>query len=70
MQQEIAALRTKLAERRRVHEMDEGVEKAREEVVKCLTVNDRRPMNCWQEVESFKKEVARLEKGWVERIVG
>jgi len=70
VQEEIAALHAKLAERHKVREVDEGVEKAREEVVKCLTANDRRPLNCWQEVESFKREVARLEKGWVDRIVG
>jgi altered-inheritance-of-mitochondria protein 13 len=50
--------------------MDEGVKKAREEVIKCLTENERRPLDCWQEVEGFKREVARLERGWVERIVG
>jgi altered-inheritance-of-mitochondria protein 13 len=70
VQQEIDALRAKLAERRKVREMDEGVKKAREEVVKCLTENERRPLDCWQEVEGFRREVARLERGWVERIVG
>ncbi|PGH26377.1 hypothetical protein AJ80_01875 [Polytolypa hystricis UAMH7299] len=70
VQEEIAALKTKLAGRRRVREVDEGVEKARETVVQCLTKNEGRPLNCWEEVQSFKREVGRLEKAWVEKVVG
>lgn len=50
--------------------MDEGVQKARTGVVACLRGNDRRPLDCWEEVEAFKREVARLEEGFVDRIVG
>lgn len=67
--QEIESLRTKLAERKTVRELDPGVEKAREDVVSCLRGNDRRPLDCWQEVDAFKKEVARMEKKWVEKVV-
>ena len=49
--------------------VDEGVEKAKSEVVKCLRENDRRPLDCWKEVENFKNEVRRLEGVWVEKIV-
>ncbi|KAK2800396.1 hypothetical protein FQN51_006122 [Onygenales sp. PD_10] len=70
VQSEISALKAKLAERKKVVEMDEGVEKAREEVVRCLRGNEKRPLDCWREVEGFKREVGRLERGWVEKVVG
>ncbi|QSS59612.1 DUF1690 domain-containing protein [Histoplasma capsulatum] len=70
VQQEISALSAKLAERRRVRELDAGVEKAREEVVRCLRGNETRPLDCWREVEGFKREVGRLERLWVEKVVG
>lgn len=42
------------------------MEKAREELVACLRTNDRRPLDCWQEVEGFKREVGRLERKFIE----
>ncbi|GKT96335.1 DUF1690 domain-containing protein [Colletotrichum tofieldiae] len=66
---EIEALRAKLAERKKVRDLPEGVETARSNVVRCLRENDRRPLDCWKEVEAFKEEVKRLEKGWVEKVV-
>jgi altered-inheritance-of-mitochondria protein 13 len=50
--------------------VDERVEQARNEVVTCLRLHDRRPLDCWKEVEGFKKEVARLEEAFVDRVVG
>jgi MICOS complex subunit MIC19 len=41
------------------------VEKARGELVGCLRLNDRRPLDCWREVEAFKREVGRLEEKFV-----
>ncbi|OJD12386.1 hypothetical protein AJ78_07011 [Emergomyces pasteurianus Ep9510] len=70
LQQDISALSAKLAERRKVRDLDEGVEKAREEVVRCLRGNEKRPLDCWREVEGFKREVGRLERLWVEKVVG
>ncbi|KAF7122682.1 hypothetical protein CNMCM5793_000792 [Aspergillus hiratsukae] len=67
---EIEQLRAKLEGRRKLVEMDEGVERARQEVVTCLRLNDRRPLDCWKEVEGFKREVARLEEKFVDRVVG
>lgn len=64
---EVEALRKKLEERKQVRGLPEGVEAARGSVVRCLRENDRRPLNCWEEVEAFKEEVRRLEKGWVDR---
>ncbi|OOF93453.1 hypothetical protein ASPCADRAFT_209405 [Aspergillus carbonarius ITEM 5010] len=67
---EIEELRAKLEGRKKLVEIDAGIEKARSEVVGCLRLHDRRPLDCWKEVETFKKEVARLEEGFVDRIVG
>ncbi|KDN67138.1 hypothetical protein CSUB01_04059 [Colletotrichum sublineola] len=66
---EIEALRAKLSERKKVRELPESVETARGNVVRCLLEHDRRPLDCWKEVEAFKEEVKRLEKGWVEKVV-
>ncbi|KAK1976413.1 hypothetical protein LZ30DRAFT_692885 [Colletotrichum cereale] len=66
---EIEALRAKLSERKKVHDLPESVETARGNVVRCLREHDRRPLDCWKEVEAFKEEVKRLEKGWVEKVV-
>ncbi|KAB8075696.1 hypothetical protein BDV29DRAFT_171641 [Aspergillus leporis] len=67
---EIEELRAKLEGRRKLVEIDESVEKAKSNVVSCLRLNDRRPLDCWQEVDAFKKEVAKLEEAFVDRVVG
>ena len=46
---------------------DAAVEKAKEGLVQCLRVNDRRPLDCWEQVEAFKTEVAKLEQKFVDR---
>lgn len=66
---EVDALRARLYKRKQLRPLPETVEKARSEVVKCLLENDRRPLDCWQEVEAFKEEVRRLEKNWVDKVV-
>lgn len=50
-----------------MEEADAGVEKAREGLVQCLRLNDRRPLDCWEEREAFKREVARLERQFVDK---
>ncbi|KAH8169977.1 hypothetical protein LIA77_10521 [Sarocladium implicatum] len=65
---EVAALRRKLEERKQIRQLPAEVESAREDVVKCLRDNDRRPLDCWEEVEKFKLEVKKLEKGWVNKV--
>ncbi len=69
MQNDVKELRKKLEQRKKLTSVDEGVEKAKSQVVKCLRENDRRPLDCWKEVENFKNEVRRLEGVWVEKIV-
>ncbi|KAI9721261.1 MAG: hypothetical protein M1812_002423 [Candelaria pacifica] len=69
VQRDIDELRKKLEGRKKVEELDKGVEKAKDEVVACLRINDRRPLDCWQEVEAFRREVGRLEKSFVDRVV-
>ncbi|KAL2871546.1 Mic19 family protein [Aspergillus lucknowensis] len=67
---EIEELRAKLEGRKKLAELDDGMAKAKADVVSCLRLNDRRPLDCWKEVQEFKKEVARLEEAFVDRIVG
>ncbi|KAI9870063.1 MAG: hypothetical protein M1830_004718 [Pleopsidium flavum] len=69
IQKEIDELRNKLNGRKKLGPLDKGVEKAKEDVVKCLRMNDRRPLDCWREVEAFKREVRRLEKSFVDRVI-
>lgn len=66
---EVAALRAKLEERRRLRDVPSSVVEARGEVVRCLRENDRRPLDCWREVEHFKEEVRRMEYGWVDKVI-
>lgn len=66
---EIESLRHKLEERRQVRQLPESVEDSRNNVIRCLRENDRRPLNCWEEVENFKAEVKKLEKGWVDKVI-
>lgn len=70
MNSEIEKLRHKLDARKKLSELDEGVARAKADVVGCLRVNDRRPLDCYKEVEEFKREVARLEAAFVDRVVG
>ena len=65
----IEDLRGKLEDRRKVRPLPDSLESARGEVVRCLRENDRRPLDCWREVEAFKEEVRRMEKGWVDKVV-
>ena len=71
MQEEIDTLKTKLQERKMREDVmgDKEVEKAKEKLVQCLRVHDRRPLDCWKEVEGFKREVGRLERGFLGRVV-
>lgn len=65
---EVAELRRKLEERKTIRDLPESVDKARSQVIRCLRENDRRPLDCWQEVENFKAEVKKLEKTWVDKV--
>ena len=60
-------MRQKLESRKKVEKTSPEVEKARESLVSCLRTNDRRPLDCWEEVEGFKREVGKLEKSFLER---
>ncbi|KAF2202098.1 hypothetical protein GQ43DRAFT_9352 [Delitschia confertaspora ATCC 74209] len=66
---EIEALKKKLEGRKRIDELDPNVVKAKEEVVTCLRTNDRRPLDCWKEVETFRREVGKLEHQFVEKTI-
>jgi MICOS complex subunit MIC19 len=64
---EIMDLRQKLQARKKLEKITPEVEKAKEEVVRCLRANDRRPLDCWQEVESFKVEVGKMEAAFIQK---
>ncbi|PNS14776.1 MICOS complex subunit mic19 [Sphaceloma murrayae] len=64
---EIEKMKAKLEQRRTLEKPTAEVEKAKDQLVQCLRMNDRRPLDCWKEVEEFKGQVGRLEKGFVER---
>ncbi|KAI1362438.1 hypothetical protein F5Y08DRAFT_312135 [Xylaria arbuscula] len=66
---EVEALRARLDKRKQLRPVPESVEKARSDVVRCLMENDRRPLDCYQQVEAFKEEVRKLEKSWVDKVV-
>jgi altered-inheritance-of-mitochondria protein 13 len=67
--EEVEQLRAKLANRKKLEQVDADVGKAKDAVIACLRTNDRRPLDCWQEIETFKKEVGRLEKQFVEKTI-
>ncbi|MCJ1333753.1 hypothetical protein MMC10_010453 [Thelotrema lepadinum] len=71
VQASITSLQKKLQERKIKEEVaaDKGVEKAKGEMVACLRANDRRPLDCWEEVKAFREEVGRLEGGWLGRVL-
>lgn len=71
VQMEIEKLKEKLQKRQLKEDVvkDEGVNRAREQVVQCLRVNDRRPLDCWKEVEAFRREVGRLEGAFLGRVL-
>ena len=60
-------LRQKLESRKKLDKVSPEVEKAKESLVSCLRKNDRRPLDCWQEVETFKAEVGKLEKAFIQK---
>ncbi|RDW80214.1 hypothetical protein BP6252_04852 [Coleophoma cylindrospora] len=69
VENDVLELKKKLAQRKMVKDSDAGVDEAKDKLVNCLRVNDRRPLDCWKEVETFKNEVRRLEGQWVEKVV-
>jgi len=69
VQAEISKLKQQLAERKVLKDLPPELDRARAAVVSCLRVNDRRPLDCWKEVEGFKREVRRMEEEFVARVL-
>jgi altered-inheritance-of-mitochondria protein 13 len=67
IQKDITTLRQKLESRKKLEALDKSVEKAKDDVITCLRMNDRRPLDCWKEVETFRLEVGKLEKDFVDK---
>ncbi|KAF3162564.1 hypothetical protein TWF225_002418 [Orbilia oligospora] len=66
----ISTLSQKLRNKSGPIDQSEVVKTAETAVVRCLRLNDRRPLDCWREVEEFKREVTRLEDAFVNKVVG
>ncbi|KAL9106985.1 MAG: hypothetical protein Q9227_008021 [Pyrenula ochraceoflavens] len=62
---QLATLRETLAKRKQVAPLPKDVEAAREGLIGCLRINDRRPLDCWQEVSEFREAVGKMEEGFV-----
>ena len=69
VQNDVSELKKKLERRKKLADVDEGVEKAKSEVIRCLRENDRKPLDCYREVERFRAEVRRLESVWVDNVI-
>lgn len=41
----------------------------RQDVISCLRINDRKPLDCWKEIEVFKREVRKLEENYVASVL-
>jgi MICOS complex subunit MIC19 len=41
----------------------------RQDVISCLRLNDRKPLDCWKEVEIFKREVRKMEESYVASVL-
>ena len=66
---EIERLKKELGQRKVLKDLPKELESARQDVIGCLRVNDRRPLDCWKEVEVFKREVRRLEEEFVGKVL-
>ena len=71
VQEDIEKLKEKLKQRQLKEDImkDADISKAKEKVVACLRLNDRRPLDCWKEVETFKREVGRLEGAFLGKVL-
>ncbi|EXJ62348.1 hypothetical protein A1O7_02782 [Cladophialophora yegresii CBS 114405] len=69
VQQEIEKLKQQLGQRKTLKELPKEVENARQDVISCLRINDRKPLDCWKEVEIFKREVRKLEENYVSSVL-
>ena len=67
--EDLSKLRKDLDQRKKVREMPRELEKARQELVGCLKKNDRRPLDCWREVEAFKAGVGRMEQDFMGKLL-
>lgn len=41
----------------------------RQDVISCLRINDRKPLDCWKEVEIFKRAVRKMEESYVSSVL-
>ncbi|KAG8807854.1 hypothetical protein FRC17_004233 [Serendipita sp. 399] len=48
--------------------VDASIEESRKALVQCYRENSKRPLDCWREVEEFKKQVASIEGRFVDSL--
>ncbi|KAJ9618014.1 uncharacterized protein PV06_09254 [Exophiala oligosperma] len=69
VQQEIEKLKQTLSQRKILKDLPGEVESARQDVISCLRINDRKPLDCWKEVEIFKRAVRKMEESYVSSVL-
>jgi len=69
VQEEIEKLKQTLGQRKVLKELPKDLDTARQSVISCLRLNDRKPLDCYKEIETFKREVRKLEEGYVSSIL-
>ncbi|KAL6243310.1 hypothetical protein RBB50_009862 [Rhinocladiella similis] len=69
VQQEIEKLKQTLGQRKVLKDLPGEVESARQDVISCLRINDRKPLDCWKEVEIFKRAVRKMEESYVSSVL-
>ncbi|KAJ9603263.1 hypothetical protein H2200_012041 [Cladophialophora chaetospira] len=69
VQEEIEKLKQQLGQRKTMKDIPKEVETARQDVISCLRINDRKPLDCWKEIEVFKREVRKLEENYVSSVL-
>lgn len=55
-----AVKNSKFFQQRTAKEANPQIEEARTSVVKCLTDNKSKPLNCWDEMQTFKSLVEKI----------
>lgn len=61
IKQKLDEIKKKLESRPKRGQLDDETLQARNKVVECLKSNEGKPLNCWEEVETFKARVKAVE---------
>ena len=67
LEQDLEELRKQIEKRPKAMEEDSKVKAARSAVITCLRTNEKRPLNCYKEVEHFKESVKTLQRSFIQK---